>query len=48
MPNGEQTIRGNDITFAAVSRHHSGFYECFANNSMGVAVTAMNLVVMRE
>jgi hypothetical protein len=48
MPNGQLKVDGREITFSGVSRHHAGTYDCVANNSLGTAITAVNLVVMRE
>ncbi|CAG7721171.1 unnamed protein product [Allacma fusca] len=34
------------ITFETVSRHHAGIYECFAENEIGSARTAINLQIL--
>ena len=39
MPNGDDTIVGSDLTFVSVNRHHSGTYECSANNGFGTVAT---------
>lgn len=48
MPSGEIRIQGAELTFSQVSRHHSGTYECVAQNELGAARTAVSLVVSRK
>ena len=35
LPDGREEIKGETITFVDVSRHHSGRYECIADNGYG-------------
>ncbi|CAL8080745.1 unnamed protein product [Orchesella dallaii] len=46
MPTGDTKIEGTDLTFARVSRHYAGTYECVAHNDLGAARTAIQLVVL--
>ena len=39
MPDGREEIKGETITFVDVSRHHSGRYECIADNGYGKVST---------
>ncbi len=43
MPDGRQTIRGSELTFTNVNRHHAGKYECTADNGYGVQVSLVAL-----
>ncbi len=36
MPDGSETVEGDSISFKSVNHHHSGTYECRANNGYGV------------
>ncbi|XP_059482305.1 protein amalgam-like isoform X2 [Neocloeon triangulifer] len=40
MPNGEDTIDGESITFENVNRKHIGIYECMATNNVGDPATS--------
>ncbi|CAB3368809.1 Hypothetical predicted protein [Cloeon dipterum] len=40
MPNGEETIDGDSVTFEDVSRKHGGVYECLATNNVGDPATS--------
>ena len=35
LPDGREEIKGETITFVDVNRHHSGRYECIADNGYG-------------
>ena len=35
FPDGQKTMLGKSITFPTTNRHHSGVYECTAENSEG-------------
>ena len=35
MPDGRKEIEAEELSFAGVTRHHSGTYECVANNGHG-------------
>ena len=50
MPSGEESIRGDSLTFPSVSRHHSGVYICSAENGFGKdpVEVAVKLDVHRE
>ena len=49
MPNGEEYERGLSITYTAVTRHHSGVYQCEADNGFGEpTVATLKLDVQRE
>ena len=35
MPDGLREMKGQEITFTSVTRHHSGRYQCIADNGYG-------------
>ena len=35
LPSGEDTLRGDRITFSSATRKHSGIYICTADNGFG-------------
>ena len=35
MPGGSESMVGKSLTFTKVTRHHSGFYFCSADNGFG-------------
>ena len=35
MPDGQTEIEGETLSFANVNRHHSGRYQCTADNGYG-------------
>ena len=49
MPDGEDAVPGNAITFDSVTRKHAGTYECMASNGIGEpAIASVDISVQCE
>lgn len=47
MPNGQETLESDVVTFSRVSRKHAGIYKCTASNGHGSGATKQMEVLVR-
>lgn len=47
MPNGEEMLESDDVTFSRVSRKHAGIYKCIASNGHGAGASKEMEVIVR-
>lgn len=44
MPDGSESIEGNELVFENSNRHHAGVYVCSADNGFGERVGCIQIV----